>query len=110
MGDITNSEPVAGRVSRLDLDYRYTSCRLAEPGEAPTLEEAREIIDGLYESGVPFFTKGLIQDMWDQIKQDPALGDKILTKDITGAVVECEVEKGKVRQWRVDDTEMEYVW
>ncbi|CAG7946870.1 unnamed protein product [Penicillium nalgiovense] len=109
MGDITNSEPVAGRVSRLDLDYRYTSCRLAEPGEAPTLEEAREIIDGLYESGVPFFTKGLIQDMWDQIKQDPALGDKILTKDITGAVVECEVEKGKVRQWRVDDTEMEYV-
>ncbi|OQE85790.1 hypothetical protein PENNAL_c0023G03331 [Penicillium nalgiovense] len=109
MGDITNSEPVAGRVSRLDLDYRYTSCRLAEPGEAPTLEEAREIIDRLYESGVPFFTKGLIQDMWDQIKQDPALGDKILTKDITGAVVECEVEKGKVRQWRVDDTEMEYV-
>jgi hypothetical protein len=109
MGDITNSEPSAERVSRLDLDYRYTRCRLAEPGEAPTLEEAVEIIDRLYESGVPFFTKALIQDIWDQIKQDPALGDKILTKDITGAVVECEVEKGKVRQWQVDNTDIEYV-
>ncbi|KAF3027952.1 hypothetical protein E8E15_001452 [Penicillium rubens] len=88
----------------------YTRCRLAEPGEAPTLEEAVEIIDRLYESGVPLFTKALIQDIWDQIKQDPALGDKILTKDITGAVVECEVEKGKVRQWQVDNTDIEYVY
>ncbi|CAG8909103.1 unnamed protein product [Penicillium egyptiacum] len=109
MGDITNLEPVAERVSRLRLGYSYARCRLAEPGEVPTLEEARKIIDKLYESGVPFFTKALIQDMWDQIKRDPAPGDKILTKDITGAVAEFEVETGRVRPWRVDGTEMEYV-
>ncbi|CAI7670689.1 unnamed protein product [Penicillium crustosum] len=109
MGDINNPEPVAERISRLDLDYRIGHCRLAEPGEVPTQEEAKAIIDRLYESGVPFFTKELIQDMWDQIKQDPVHGDKILTKDITGAVVECDVETGKVRQWRVDDMELEYV-
>lgn len=85
--------------------YHCTRCRLAEPREAPTLEEAHAIIDRLA-SGVSFFTKELIQDMWDQIKREPARGDKILTKDITGAVVECDVETGKVGQWSVDDTEI----
>ncbi|KGO77606.1 hypothetical protein PITC_074130 [Penicillium italicum] len=111
MGDTNNLEPVMGeRISRLDLDYRYTRCRLAEPSEMPTQEEAKAIIDRLYASGVPFFTKDLIQDIWDQIKREPARGDKILTKDITGAVVECEVETGKVHQWLLDDdTKLEYV-
>ncbi|KAJ5496654.1 hypothetical protein N7463_008641 [Penicillium fimorum] len=111
MGDINNSEPMAERISRLDLDYAYTTCRLAEPRETLTLEEAKAILDRLYESGVPFFTKELIQDMWDQTKRDPVQGDIIFTKDITGAIVEYDVETGKVRPWVLaDDTELEYVW
>ena len=111
MGDIPNSEPVAKRVSRLNIGYSYVHSRFAEPREVPTREEARETIDKHYESGAPFFTKGLIQDMWDQIRRDPAPGDKILTKDITGAVVEYEVETGRVRSHRQydDNTEIAYV-
>ncbi|KAJ5356091.1 hypothetical protein N7517_010700 [Penicillium concentricum] len=110
MGDINNSEPMAERISRLDLDYAYTTCRLAKPRETLTSEEAKATIDRLYESGVPFFTKELIQDMWDQTKRDLSQGDTILTKDITGAIVEYEVDTGKVQPWVLDDdTELEYV-
>lgn len=111
MSDVNNLEPVDGeKISRLDLDYKLTHCYLVEPGEVPTLEEAKAIIDRLYASGVPFFTKEIIQDMWDHIKRDPVEGDKILSKDITGAVVECDVETGKVRQWWEDDLALEFVW
>ncbi|KAJ5817588.1 hypothetical protein N7447_007596 [Penicillium robsamsonii] len=110
MGDISNSEPMAERISRLSLDYAYTTCRLAEPREKLTLEEAKAILDRLYESGVPFFTKELIQYMWDQTKRDLAQGDTILTKDVTGAIVAYDVDTGKVQPWVLaDDTELEYV-
>ena len=111
MSDMNNLEPVEGeKISRLELDYKLTHCHLVEPGEVPTLEEAKAIIDRLYASGVPFFTKEIIQDMWDQVKGDPVQGDKILTKDITGAVVECDVETGKVREWWMDDLGLKFIW
>ena len=112
MGDTNNSKPVAAKKPRKYVaDWRIPHRRSVEPRDIPTLEEAKAIIDRLYESGVPFFTKELIQDMWDQTKREPT-PDKIITKDITGATVRCNVEMGRVCRMRdaEDDTELMYVW
>ncbi|KAJ5558339.1 hypothetical protein N7535_008552 [Penicillium sp. DV-2018c] len=84
--------------------------RLVQPRVTPTVQEAEAIIDRAYESGVPFFTKQAIRDVWDQIKRKPANGLTVFIKDITGATVACEVETGVVKDWEEDDgTELQYV-
>ncbi|KAJ5199860.1 hypothetical protein N7491_009343 [Penicillium cf. griseofulvum] len=112
MGDTNNSEPIAAKIPRRYIPgWKIPHRRSVEPGDIPTLEEAKATIDRLYESEVPFFTKELIQDMWNQIKQEPTSGDKVITKDITGATVGCDVDTGRVCRMRnpEDDTELVYV-
>jgi hypothetical protein len=112
MGDASISQAIVPeRISRLSLDYRQTGCRLVQPRVIPTLQQAEAIIDGAYASGMPFFTKRAIQDVWDQIRREPARGSTILVKDITGATVACEVDTGLVEDWEEDDgTKLQYVW
>lgn len=82
---------------------------LVEPRETPTMDEAKARIDELYESGVPFFSKSTIREIWDQFKAQPAAGDKIIFKDLTGATLECEVKLGKSQMMRSGDQKMEHV-
>jgi hypothetical protein len=115
MGDTNNSKPVAAKNPEKPrmfvAGWKIPHRRSVEPRDISTLEEAKAIIDKLYESGVPFFTKELIQDMWNQIKREPT-PDKIITKDITGATVGCDVEMGRICRMRdpEDDTELMYTW
>ncbi|KAJ5093315.1 hypothetical protein N7456_009176 [Penicillium angulare] len=69
--------------------------KLLEPREDVTVEQAQARIDELYASGIPFFTKQAIQELWDQIQSKPTSGDRIVTKDLTGASLEWKVKLGK---------------
>lgn len=69
--------------------------KLLEPREDVTVEQAQARIDELYASGIPFFTKQAIQELWDQIQSKPTSGDKIVTKDLTGDSLEWKVKLGK---------------
>ncbi|KAJ5376297.1 hypothetical protein N7509_013183 [Penicillium cosmopolitanum] len=61
---------------------------LIEPREKETKEQVIAKIDTLYESGVPFFTKNAIRALSNQLKTKTTPGDKIITKDLTGASIE----------------------
>lgn len=68
---------------------------LIDPRETETKEQVIARIDTLYESGIPFFTKRAIRALSDQLKTQNTLGDKIITKDLTGARIEWRVKLGK---------------
>ncbi|KAJ5094948.1 hypothetical protein N7532_007239 [Penicillium argentinense] len=68
---------------------------LIDPRETETKEQAIAHIDTLYESGIPFFTKRAIRAFSEQLKTQTTPGDKIITKDLTGARIEWKVKVGK---------------
>ncbi|KAJ5272757.1 hypothetical protein N7478_007882 [Penicillium angulare] len=69
--------------------------KLLEPRGDVTVEQAEASIVEMYESGIPFFTKQAIQGLWDRIQSKTTLGDKIVTKDMTGNSLEWNVKLGK---------------
>ncbi|KAJ5121427.1 uncharacterized protein N7515_009388 [Penicillium bovifimosum] len=68
---------------------------LLEPRSPPTNDEAKARIQELYDSGVPFFTKDAIREIWEQMQRQLGQGDKVVVKDVTGAKLGCEVKLGK---------------
>jgi hypothetical protein len=68
---------------------------LIDPRETETKEQAIAHIDALYKSGIPFFTKWAMRALSDQLKTQTTPGDKIITKDLTGARIEWRVKLGK---------------
>ncbi|KAJ5142935.1 uncharacterized protein N7515_001722 [Penicillium bovifimosum] len=100
MGDASISQAIVPEESsRMILSRDETPRRLVQPRLTPTDQEAEAIIDRAYASGKPFFTKRAIQDLWDQIKREPVRGSEIFIKDITGALVACEVQTGHIDDW-----------
>jgi hypothetical protein len=75
--------------------WAIPQANLIEPRETPTKEQANSRIDALYQSGIPFFTKHAIKEISDQLKTQVTAGDKIITKDLTGASLEWKVKIGE---------------
>ncbi|KAJ5683141.1 hypothetical protein N7462_006306 [Penicillium macrosclerotiorum] len=82
---------------------------LIDPRETGTKEQAIAHIDAIYESGTPFFTKRAIRALWDQLKTQTDPGDKIITRDLTGARIAWTVKLGKsINLIFGEDQEKEY--
>ncbi|KAJ5782415.1 hypothetical protein N7457_004189 [Penicillium paradoxum] len=103
MDSLTNSEH---ETESSDREYYCPRSRLVHCKGVPPLKEAEALIDRLYASGVPFFTKQTIQYAWDQIKREPARGEEIFLKHITGETAVCIAETGKVNEWGPDNNTM----
>lgn len=52
-------------------------------------QQATSIVDQLYDSGVPFFTKEKFQVISRQLKRQPPSGDRIFLDDLFGTKLEC---------------------
>ncbi|EPS32428.1 hypothetical protein PDE_07388 [Penicillium oxalicum 114-2] len=90
--------------SNLHISNRYFGGRFrwsTTPHNAPqTMEEAQALIDELYLSGNPFFSKEMIRLAFEQCQRKPVRGETLYIHDITGAVVEFECQTGEVKMER----------
>ena len=85
-------------------------CRLVNPKDETTLEEVKDRLDKVYESGAPFFTKERIRFAWEEIKREPGYAKKVFTKDINDELVECDVNTDKIRSMgEKDGVEVRYI-
>ncbi|KAJ5489060.1 hypothetical protein N7539_003950 [Penicillium diatomitis] len=74
--------------------YRWSTV----PQDAPqSTEEAQALIDQLYLSGGPFFSKEMIRLAFEQCQRKPVRGEMLYINDVTGAVVEFECQTGEVK-------------
>ncbi|KAJ5587449.1 uncharacterized protein N7459_003214 [Penicillium hispanicum] len=89
------------------LSYYYCRSRWTggPPSDTPkSMEEAQARIDGLYASGVPFFTKANLRSALEQIQRSPARGEKIFLQAVDGATVEFDMRTGEVKP-RIDEND-----
>ncbi|KAK2880150.1 hypothetical protein FQN49_000529 [Arthroderma sp. PD_2] len=61
------------------------------------LIEVQSRIQALYDDGVPFFTKAVLREIYEQIKDPLEEGQTILVRGLDGELVEFDVETGVSR-------------